>query len=329
MRLNYRSFITIFVVSFLLVASAAASFYYINLRKQIFLNRLEVKIANLYNPSKPTDILIIGDSRAQRQIDPQVIENTLGRTALNLALNGECHVTALRMLQKYPLIIKDAKLVIFSETSAQINDGAIFEGYITPASFFELSPFDQIRLFPNQIRRIAAFYWNAIKQYKFYKRTDFSKGLCSRLEVENKGLLPIYEKLEGSNFWPTSVNPEDYRWFEKSKFDGIRHRQFIRTLRMIKKQIGSGKKLLFVIPPMSNSWLDMIKGTGLEKVFNQSILALQNACKIADVECIIFDKNAKYEYYDFAHMDYKGAINFTSDLCHCIKEKRLWSQRVR
>ena len=135
-----KSFLKNIAILLFLFSIFTISFFYLLLTIQ-YDTKIEVIGRNKIDSAQ---ILILGDSRADRQLNPKIIHSKTNLNVLNIAESSlDLYSLSLRLKE---INVKN-KLIIISASSWQINDGATDNGYFRIEAFNNLNAQQKLELY--------------------------------------------------------------------------------------------------------------------------------------------------------------------------------------
>lgn len=256
-------------------------------------------------------VIVAGDSRAERQVIPEIIKENTSFDAINVAGPAVDLLTTTDIIKKY--YANQPAIFVISVSSFQINDGCIHEGYLSKKCFQQLSLKDKVKLFKWDIRPL----------YKMELTEFFCElGLIenpTQNDVTELGYVGVEETLDTN----ISTNLSAIPWYKNVKSDGIRWFLFCKAIKTL-SQMNS----IFIIyqPPVSPFWRKQISGTFIdyaEKTFSQKLGT--ELRKFKNFTYLDFYTNplpllADSLYYNTLHLNRKGSVVFTKYLVEKISE---------
>lgn len=282
---------------------------------------IEAKIRLLpINKGEP-NIIIAGDSRAERQLIPKVFEEVTGINTINIAVsNGEMVSTVNALKEHY---LNEDITVIISASSFQINDGAIHPGYISLKAFQEASISEKVRLYNDNTVGITKIYGRLIKEVvndRFEINEDYDKQA-----IEEKGFLGVVGEFE-----PFKTNAEIESYIKKHRHytnltnDDVRLRIFEESIAKLSKL---NFKTFIILPQLSNYAKQITKNTIIEKAETQYARSVDSLANMySNISFIDFYTHnsislADSMYYDYYHLNKYGAAVFSKELADIIVQK--------
>ena len=276
---------------------------------------------NKNNKINELDLLIAGDSRAERQIIPQELKSEKYKKIINIGISSGDIVR----LKDFILYRKEAKLLYNNKTSLlvsispwQINDNYQKWGYLSNSTFKYLGFFEKLKLLKNKkeyFKYVLATHKKKLKDnlnINGYKSDIDSLGY---LKVEGDVNLIEENKLSKMIF-------ELKNEFSDYKNDGYRWREFKKSVEYLSSEFD---KLILIINPVTEKWRSSIKNTHVEIYNIEFIKKLKQLKKDSILKNIIiwdFYNEEIFEisdenYYDTHHLNKLGAKKFSS----LLKEK--------
>ena len=283
------------------------------IREDVFNNVLEGKIQAFIKAN--TDIIIGGDSRAERQVVPAIVLSHTGRNAVNIATTSCDLVTLYNALKKHDICSKSCTLII-STSIFQVNDGAIDPGYLSEASLLNMSLHEKIVVHRSTLDRLLV----DLVKITILGMVSHPEPVSEALIREN-GFHGIQENLK----LPVNVlmDPKktNHPWYRNLHLRGARWRIFQETLN---KLAASHMRIYIYQPPVSPAWRTYTVGSFIdqsEREFGSMLRAATQ--KYSNVQFLDFYSNPDARlgnsmYYDIQHLNRAGAEIFTEILMEKI-----------
>jgi hypothetical protein len=283
-------------------------------------NLIDAKVAALPINKYETNVIIAGDSRAERQIIPEIIKAKTGFNTINIAVsNGELVSTIETIKKEY---IQSKCIFVISTSSFQINDGAIAAGYLSEKCFQKISIYEKISLYKNNIVGFTKMYGRLVNQTF---SSFFFKDSYDQKAITNKGYLPVegtIEKFKSKAEINNYINRHKY--YKNFDNNNIRWRVFENSLT----ELNNLKSTSFIIqPPLSDYGKKSIKNSIIEKAeseYSKKLTNLKNNYK--NIQFIdYYSKNIpalKDEmFYDLYHLNKNGGVIYSEMIAKLINEK--------
>jgi hypothetical protein len=274
---------------------------------------LESKISILKIDTAKTNIIIAGDSRAERQLIPEIIKNITGINAINIATSSCDLVTLVSAIKKkYQYCSKI--IFVISASSWQVNDGAIDPGYLSLQCFHKLNIREKFVMYRNSLPEMKLLQARLL--YDFIKKVlhignklDYDVKVISELGfygVEGKFKVQTKNILE-----KTFVS---HPWYKNNNNNGVRWTIFLKSLR----EIGNMNSFFIIYqPPISAYWRINTAKSFID--IAESEYSKKLAIEIQDSKNIEFYDFYSNEistlndsmYYDYQHLNRQGAEVFS------------------
>lgn len=293
----------------------------------IFYNELESKIDALYRDD--VDIIIAGDSRAQVQVIPAVLEKAIGKKVINIALPACDMATIYNAVIKKSIFGEKTKTLVMSASIFQINDNTIDTGYVSNACVFNLSLTEKISIFKMKSYRVFAVYTkSAVKILVRQIRRIFRRRAEIRYAGynETKGFMPVNGHLKPEEIKKILLDEKktSHSWYKGIKLNGIKWKMFREKLALLENRY---KKIIIFHPPVSPFWAGHVKGSYIEKATVQFSEMLRREAgrrknvvfidAYQDRECPLTDNH----FFDAQHLNHSGAMVFSKYLAEkCRKD---------
>jgi len=291
-----------------------------------FHNDIDKKINSLIESNIEPMIIIGGDSRAERQIIPRILEKRFKFKTVNIGVNSGDIAILYSALKNHGLTNPNNTLII-SVSSIEVNDSVIDKWGIPHAYVTYISTFDCIKLFGNRYlnmmhERILLIFDELFKNKANVKMDPPD----SRLETN--GFLGISGDISSYNFQEIDIFADTLKigWYLNAKYDGIRKDVFTK---LIIKIADTDMNVILFQPPVSPAWLMRTKNTYIDSAELDHSKFLKNiSAQYDNISFIDFYTNQSVVFYDSmyynsVHFNYKGAEIFTNTLIDSLIFKNL------
>lgn len=284
------------------------------LDEAVFDEELEEKVQALLlcEDGDAVDVILSGDSRGERQLIPAVVKKSTGLNAVNVATNGLDLVTMANCFRKHSILQREDTILVISASIFQVNDGAVGDGYTTPACIFSLKWTDQIRLFKKHLPYLIN---EKIEYYCDYFKSTAAVSGGNREEVAERGYVGIDRAmvLAGGQL-DMDIEKVAHPWYKDFTFPGKKWQVFQKALRDI---ASCGNKIFVFNPPACPAWLELSEHTLFDAAEQQfSSLLRQEAQKYENI--VFLDFYSEYResfsndmFYDLQHLNREGSARFT------------------
>ena len=249
-----------------------------------------------------SQILILGDSRADRQINPTFLGDLTKKKCLNI---GESSLDLYSLTLRLEKVNLKNKILIISASSFQINDGSIDQGYFRIEAFNALSFQQKLDLYfwkPNELKKILSK--NILSGFK----------INLTLGNENSNMNDGYTNISCKNFITTEFI-KNHPWYKKNTKLGIKNILLARALITLNKI--SCKQIFIYNAPIYKEFKNLAVKNGFweyEIEFCKQIkklIKMYNLKKIKFYDLTCLDGFDKSDFYDPHHLCENGANKFT------------------
>ena len=286
------------------------------LREGVFNRDLESKIRTFIAPD--TEVIIGGDSRAERQVIPAIIEARTGRRTVNIATTACDLFTLYNGLKKYGILSRNAALIV-SASILQVNDGAIDPGYISAASVLDMTLLEKVGLFKDDLRSLLVQMMKVFfRQARGLQPEPMDNTLRDQGFLGINGNIPLPLKIRLD---PENTNHAMYR---NLALHGARWRVFRDALDRL---AATRLRIYIYIPPASPVWRTYTAGTFFdrgEREFAEMLHAATEGYPNVRVLDFYSEPDARLNdnmYYDIQHVNRAGAAVFTEILMERIGDE--------
>jgi hypothetical protein len=281
---------------------------------------IDAKISKLPIIEGKMNIVIAGDSRAERQLIPEIIEKKTGFNTINIAVsNGEIISTVTAIKKKYST---SNFIFVISASSWQINDGATSPGYLSEKCFQKATIFEKIKLYKNDVVGFTKIYGRLIGEFTSsisYPNYNYDEEI-----IKNKGFLGIegvFEEMETKEEIESYI--QRHRHYKNFENNGIRWRVFKESI----KELDALESTSIIIqPPLSPYGKSFTKNTIIERAEKEYSQKLNNL-SFGFEKIIFYDFYSKDElvikdslYYDYFHLNKQGAILYSQKIGDILLE---------
>jgi len=248
-------------------------------------------------------IIICGDSRADRMLDPDVVAAKTGLSTINFAeSSGEIYGFS-KCLAAAGVT---GKIVIISASSFQLNDGAVDMGY------FGLDSYREIPLGPR-----FAMYRSHINAFLFMQEKLFEVALFGRSGVNEQGTLlrPDGQRFDVLNckLWKIDKDFRNHAWYKSPELEGAKKPVLLQGLDKLAAL--KDCKILIYNAPVSTDFYELAKRLNvlpIEKTYD-SVMTVE--CRKRNIYYHSFLEDTTLRdhqfYYDPQHMCREGVVRFS------------------
>lgn len=299
----------------------------INLPKLVpftFHDDLNRKMNTFIDENDLPDIIIGGDSRAERQLIPQIFKKRLDLKTVNIAVNSG-DVTMLYNALKKKKLLDDKFTLIISVSSIETNDNVINEWGIPHAELANIPFIDNMKLFGD-------YYFNVLHErirLMFKEFIKFNAVLSENDDrVENEGFMGIKGDITKWDFKNIDINQDTLKvgWYLNAENNGSRKEVF---KKMIGKYSQTDMNIILFQPPISPSWYNYTKDTYIDSIeLDHSEFLKDIADSNDNISFIDFYTNYSSVYndsmfYNSVHFNIGGAEIFSNMLIDSLMSRNL------
>ena len=263
--------------------------------------------------------IVAGDSRAERQVAPAVVEACAGWKTVNIGTNGGDLVTLHNAVRRHGLP-PAVRVLLISTSVFQVNDGAIDPGYVSTACFLNMTGWERLAVYADRLGSPWAPLEFTLTERPPVPPTGPRFRELGFLGVQGRLSLPLPKMLL-----------ENHPWYRKLSLRGARWRIFRETLERLAQ---SDRQIYLFQPPISPAWRAYTEGTFVDKGEREYIAMLTGAAAAhRNVRFLDFYSEAdprlgNDQYYDIQHLNRHGAEVFTRILCdrvvHDLRARGTW-----
>ncbi len=277
------------------------------LRTGVFDAHLEGKLRSLVRAD--TQVIIGGDSRAEGQIVPAVIEARTGSLAANVATAAQDLVTLSNALARHE-ISGAGRVLIVSASLFQVNDGAIDVGYLSTACLLNMTTRERARIYLDRL----GSPWSPLA----FKFTEDPPAEVPFERLREQGFVAIDKRL---SLPLPKVLLNAHPWYRKVSLDGARWRLFQDALERL---VAAGFRIYVLLPPVSPAWRAYTAGTFVDAAEREYAAMLSSATRkhprvtFLDFYSTPDPRLGDDKFADIQHLNRGGAELFTGILMYRI-----------
>lgn len=255
------------------------------------------------------NIIICGDSRADRQIDPAIIKSKTNFNVVNIAASGQDLYTWSKGLKAGG--VKN-KTIVISASFFQINDGANEFPFFNLATFADMNIFQKLKMYRSSPFELILMQTKHAFHIIFQKKQDYIFGnLDRRLNID-------YFKKDCTKF---DINEEwfnKHNWYKSPVTNGVKLDFIKKALRNISNL--ENCKVLIYNGPVSDSYTKFAgNNLLLEREYDKIMASLCNEYKIT-YKTFLDDSTIRDDrlYYDPQHLCSLGAFEFSNKMAEIL-----------
>jgi hypothetical protein len=273
------------------------------------------------------EVIIAGDSRAERSLIPEAFVNRLGLNTVNIAKGVGNLISLYKTFHKDGLLI-DSHIVIISTSIWQVNDGAVSYGYISQNELIEMPIWGQIKLlklqYPRYIFERMRLIW-----YEMIGRYSDRGYHVDDSRIETQGFLEIDEVLDIEKLSEISLDPDSTKhpFYTNFNMYGYRNKVFQKALKLFNE---SGSTIVIYQSPVSPAWRTYTEGSFISKhQDNFSEFLRQTISKYENIHYLDLYNNQSTHllndhFYDIQHLNVDGASIFTNAMIDSLIDRNIF-----
>jgi hypothetical protein len=315
------------------VAWAAGLLYWRHLaggmRDEILDTPLERVICTLDRLYPSARLVVCGDSRAERQLIPRVMEEELGAPAVNMGSVAIDLVTMYNAIERYGLA-DSSRVFLVSIGVYQVNDAVTNGWYLSPAAFFNHEPLEHLLLFRSRPIALVNRYrtCRALRRRMLYGGGLFrcrDRRYIPDRTCADKGYRAIKRVWNGD-----ASELADCRWYWDGAIDGIRWRLYARYLRAFDSLHVPVVLLKSPAAPSVYTSPHTARFIAMERAFSEQLHA---ACedlryvRLLDLSLSPAAGMTDSMYYDGLHCNIDGARVYSKLVSQKLRETGLFTSR--
>ncbi len=302
----------------------------LNLQSRPLDDSLRAKIHSLLlEPPRRPGIVIAGDSRAERQVIPEVLKKGLGVDTVNVAVAaGELIATTKALRQDG--VLAHQPLLVVSVTCFQVNDGALDQDSISMDCLMAMRWTDQMLIFRKKLPEMT---YRKLQMYGRCLRARLGLTATRKKPYPDDGFVGFDTVLDVSSnpgggliMEPAKIT---HPWYKDLAFGGRKWRVFQTALADL---AGTGCPILLFSGPSSPVWHEKSDHTFVDAAERQYAQMIeQEAAQYPNVHFLDFhtgwtDEFPNASFYDIQHLNRTGATKLSEILCQEIQRLHLLSQ---
>lgn len=283
---------------------------------------LEAKINTFLPEGNDVEIVIAGDSRAERQLIPNIFENETKKKTVNIAKDIADVKSLLYSNNKYNFTDSN-KIFVIGVSSLLINDGSYRNWFMSQASMTEIGLLKRILLFKgdypeNWYHRMGLIWDDLISEKR-------GKELYSNdIRLNNKGYYPIDKYIEIDKMYEIDLCPKttEHLWYREPNNNGIRRKVFEKSIEQLSK---TEANIVLIQSPMAPTWRDIVDERfmhQMERDFSILLNEIENQYDNVWIIDFYLEQSELFTdelFYNATHLNKKGAEVFTMAVIDSIK----------
>ena len=287
---------------------------------------LEGKINSFLPEENNIELIIAGDSRAERQLIPALFEAEFEKPSVNIAKDVGDIISLLYANEKYNFM-DSTKTFVMCISSLVTNNGVYKNWFMSQASITEMGLIKRILFFKgdypeNWYHRMGIIWKNIQINLHGISLDD------DDVRLNNSGHLPIDKKFNIEKLLEIDLNEEttEHLWYRKPNNNGIKRQLFEESVKQLAE---TGAKIVFIQAPMSPTWRELTGNNFMHKLeADHSTLLKSLASQYDNVWSIDYytDQPEIFTdeiFYNATHMHATGAQLFTKTVIDSMKVKSI------
>jgi hypothetical protein len=255
-------------------------------------------------------ILILGDSRADRQLNPKIIHSKTNLNVLNIAESSlDLYSLSLRLKE---INLKN-KIIIISASSWQINDGATDPGYFRIEAFNNLDAKQKLLLYYDRPSELIKMVTNGLSS-----RFDFTIGNKERTINNN------FSNIKCKKF-NTNGMLHNHPWYRNIKLNGVKMQLLKNALTALNEK--NCRRIIIYSGPVYTEFIKQAKNNGVWQMENRyseiisNFIITEKLNKITFLDLRNLSGFTQNDYYDPQHFCENGANKFTLKLIPILNKE--------
>lgn len=266
-----------------------------------------------YSQIKNSELIIAGDSRANRQLDPKLMHQLTSLNSINISQSAHDLYSISKMFLALDL---EKKTIILSASSWQLNDGAINNNYLRIESFGDLKILDKFMLYKNDI---VTLY---VRQFKRFYACIVDRSSVDKVSpagrVVNRGFenIPCTEAKSIGN-----TEFQKHPFYLEPNYNGYKKQLLIKAIHNL--ALLKNCKILIYNGPVNNNFRLKSKKAGvyhLEVNYDNVMKTITNPYSNIEYISYLDNTNIDDQYFtDGQHLCENGAAIFTEMVSREVK----------
>jgi hypothetical protein len=266
----------------------------------------------IYSGEIDADLLIMGSSRAWRQVDPEIIDKNLGVNSFNMGIDGyhiPMQLTKYQIYKEHNILPSEIVYVVDHFSMDKRED--LFNKY-------QFAPYFLDTLLTNRLKEYEGFKWQHFNAQYF--QYSGGKEICLAGIAQFLGL----KKFQSNKY--KGFRAKDQAWEKefdlelaenpKGKRAGIKVEVVREFQAFLKNETIKGTKVTVVYAPDYLAFQDYI-------INRDSIMNIyRSTCESLNIDFLDYSKHDlckdKAYFYNPTHLNLKGAKIFSEDLAQKI-----------
>ncbi len=268
------------------------------------------------NKIDQADIIICGDSRADRQLDPAVIYRLSHLKTLNIASSSGELYTFSNYLKESRV---SNKIIIISASFFQFNDGAIDFGYFDLDSYNDLSFLEKVRMYYSRPSEFILMQSRSVQESLDFNSTKVGFGNYRRKINEDFDRQPC-RGFEINKRWFN-----DHPWYKSLRTDGVKRKLLVKGLYNLSTL--SKCKIFVYNGPVSEVFSNLAKSNGIYELEKSYDNFMQTECEKNGIVYHSFLQDTSIResnlYYDPQHLCGDGISIFSTEIIKLLHDYKI------
>lgn len=278
-------------------------------------NYLEDKIARLITnaPMRP-NIIVAGDSRAELNVIPSVLDSELNTHSVNIAVGVGLLYPTVEALQKAGAL-NHHSLIIISVSSYQISDGFVLDADPIDLEVIARKPWGLQKITD------ARNYFDNQYDYYFNRLKTFLRPDVSNPEHMNSDVLAAKGYTEKKGLFVAAPGPNTSdEVYQNVSHGGVKQQRFEAALKMLGE---TNDTIVIIEPPYAPSAWKAYDGTNAQQTEEQFAASIQQTIapypNMHFINYTLASSTLRDEHFaDPVHLNKVGAETFTTLLARDV-----------
>ncbi len=274
---------------------------------RLLMPELQTKLQTLADSRQSYRLLVLGDSRAEMQVDPRQLAQELKlppEQTLNLAVRAGDLSSVTALLRAHPWLLREKPVLLVSVSIFSFNDGATRKGYYSPDLVAACSWRQRWTLLGGD--RLFAYYLDSaqrllgLKEPKPYRDDPALRGLA----LEDGVLATDFDLRVAA--WH-----DRHPWYQRLNLQGVRTQRSAADLHFLAQ---TGCPVLVFEGPIAPSWLRYIQQRVVEQSDEQFTALISQLCAERGLAFVSYRTRpglSDEQFLNIQHLNPRGVPVFT------------------
>ena len=257
------------------------------------------------------DVIICGDSRADRQLDPGIIKSKTGLNVINIASTSQDLYT---WSESLALADVKGKIIVISASFFQINDAANDFAFFNLNTFADMDFEDRIEMYKTDY--VDLILMQTKLAYSSILGRTHKSDFGNNLRSVNEG----YMSKECGYFTINQDWFDKHFWYQSPEIGGIKQKFLRKAIANLASL--EGCKIMIYNGPVSDSFAKAASLNGVLDLEKQYDAIMHELCETHRIRFVSFLNDATFRndqlYYDPQHLCSEGAHMFSNKIANFL-----------